>query len=250
MRILLVLLLVPSLSFGGMLIRGSGGGGGDSYSDILFYHSFETSSDCTLNNADYSAGDATPTCQSGVTIATSPVALGTYSLGVPSDYDRMVFDISNGDIVDHLSGRIGWWVYITSVGGLGGSFVDIRYDASNYIQVETYSAAPASIRMIYSAGGTAAAWTTATNPLTLNGWHYIEAEWNQGAAGNDFELFVNGVSVGTNDGATGTWAGSPVTLSIGENNGTAMNYNMDQFYSSDDPARDLYAERNSTTSHP
>lgn len=222
---------------------------GIDYSDILFYHGFETSADCTLNNAEYSAGDATPTCQSGVAISTTMAFAGTNSLSVPTDYDRMEFDISAGDIVDHVSGRIGFAFHPT-VGTIGATVYRAFYDANNYIQVALYDGIePLKMRVTYMAGGTSAVFDT-TDIINLDTDQYVELKVDQGSVGNDFEVFVNGVSVATDDTATGVWGGTPTVMALGDVDGVQAPYYLDQFYSSSDPERDLYALRNLTNAHP
>lgn len=247
-----ILLLIPSYSWAwhsGVMAAGVAAAG-DTYSDILFYHGFETSTTCASDNAEYSAGDNTPTCQSGAAIDTTTIKVGANSLSIPTGYDRMQFTVSSGDIADHLSGRVGFYFYATAW-PTNDSLFRIYYDASNYIEgraevVSTYN----RVFLIYRTGGASVNIRGTTN-LSLDTWYFLEFSWNQGGAGNDFVLYTNGVSTATDDTASNAWDGIPTLLEIGDVQGnTSAQFYIDQFFSSSDPARDLNAIKDCTTCNP
>lgn len=234
----------------------AGGGvpvAGDTYSDILFYHDFETSTTCASCNAHYSAGDAAPTCSgTQVAIDSGLAAVGSNSLDCPTDYDRQVFTVSSSDIADHESGRIGCSLYITTV-GLDSTVWRVYYGANDYIMLSIYdSNFPAKLRFRYmTSGGTGNDVTITTSDiLSQNTWYFVEARWNPGGDGNDFVLYVDGEDVGNSNDAVGSFAGTPTELVIGEVLGVASDIHIDQFYSSSDPGRDLNALKTCTTCHP
>lgn len=250
MRVILAVLILAissQLAYGMQLFAGRPpAAAGGSYSDIVFYNSLETSTTCADCDADKSAEDSTPTCVSGTNISTVIYQVGSNGLDVSTAYDQFEFDIFSADIVDHLSGRIGFYVYFDTTYMHNASLFRVYYDASNYILLSTAISSGNRLRLTYNAGGTATAFNT-TVTFSVDTWYFVEAVWNKGGAGNDYQIIVDGGTPATDDTATGTWGGTPTVFEIGEVNGNTSNVFLDQILSSTDPERDLEAIKDLTS---
>lgn len=211
-------------------------GGEPTYPDIIYEWS------CDSLTAELSAGDTTATAEAGAAINTTTYYQGTGSCGIGGSYQRFDFLLNNDDVIDVDAGRIGMWVRVTTTGN--STIFNAEYgSASNRIRV--YMFGTNRIYYDYVAGGTGVTYTgTGNSAFTNNTWFFVEFAWNKGSAGNDFQLFINGTSVSTNDTATGTWSKTSTgTFSIGDYEGNNAVFFIDRVRYSTDPTRDLYALR-------
>lgn len=207
------------------------------YPDILFYHSFETSTTCSSCNADKYVGDNIPTCESAAAIDSELAAVGSNSLDASTSYDRMHFVLNNDDNCDVDSGRMGAYVYFTTIANGFGIF-RAYYDANNYISLTSFGTT--QLRLVYRSGGTSSAFNSSTGVISSGTWYYIEIRWNKGGAGNDYEIYVDGVSVGSDDTATGDWTkGASGQLVVGDFEGNSGDVHFDQFIVTNDQTRSL-----------
>ena len=104
-------------SVAGMLIGSGAVGGGEDYSDIVFWLNFEendTTGDYDMGANEHSEGDTSGAYGGGATLESGSVVAksGTYSLLI-DDADYLEFAVSSNDIVPQ-SLRIAVWVEITA----------------------------------------------------------------------------------------------------------------------------------------
>lgn len=217
------------------------------YKDILFYWGFENSL-----TVEKSFGDTTATAQSAATFAAPPTKAGvassmpgSYSGSYPTPFDCHTFVVSNGDIVDHISGRVGFYVYIDT--WADDDFLwNCSYNSSNqiYLALTTISTVK-QIQLHYRSGGGDSA-NVYGGTLAEDAWYFIEAKWNLSGTNPNLELFINGSSVGTATDAQGAWAATPTLCGVGTPTDLGSVIYVDQLIHSNDPARDLYAIRDRT----
>lgn len=243
MKILNILLVLFFLSVGiaeagTTIIKKKAAAG---YSDVIFYWA------CDSTTADKSAGDTSAAQQVDAAIDTTSgnYQVGTGACDFPTSYSRYDFTLNQDDLIDVDAGRIGMWVRVDSGGN--DSIFYVTYGAGNVLAVQTFGTN--RLYLHYVAGSTGPNGVgTGDNAFSYGTWFFLEFSWNKGGAGNDFELFVNGTSVATNDDATGTWSKSTSgTLSAGSYHGNGMDVHIDQVIISNDPTRDLYALRETTS---
>lgn len=246
LRVLCILLLLSSSAWArmGPMVAGGGAVAVAGYPDVIFYWS------CDSTTANKSAGDTSASAQAGATISTSRYQQGTGSVAVDGAYRRFEFTLNNDDLADMETGRIGMWVYVDSTITGGSNFIRLYYDSNNYVRLYMFSTN--RIYFDYMAGGSGPQYVgTSNNAFANDEWVFVEFAWNKGGAGNDFQIFVNGSSVSSDDTVSGTWSkGASGVLSIGDDDGNASaanNYNIDNIIISNDPTRDLYAIRNTTS---
>lgn len=210
--------------------------GGSSYPDIIFDWS------CDSLTAERSAGDNSATAQAGASINTTTYYQGTGSCGIGGSYQRFDFVLNNDDVIDVDAGRIGMWVRVSTTGN--STLFNAEYGSSSN-RIRLYMFGTNRIYYDYTAGGAGVTYTgSSDNAFTTGTWFFVEFAWNKGGTGDDFQLFVNGASVSTNDTATGTWSkASNGTFSIGDYEGNNAAFVIDRVRYSTDPTRDLYALR-------
>lgn len=240
MRYLITILLIGFLNlpsaFAGNLINSfdfAPGGGGGGYSDILFYWGAES------GTAEKSAGDATATFGSSAEVNTGIPKVGSYSLDCPTGYDTASFDISSNDILDPVSGRVGFYWYVTTYNNDG--FWTASYDGNNNITFEKYGG---QMAIRHTGNGTTVTLYTGFNP-TADTWYFVELVW--GGATNTLELFLDGVSEASTTSSLTSMTSDPTTLIFGVTTGSDSDAHYDQMLSSNDPARDLNAIKNQTS---
>ena len=229
----------------------SGGGGGEapaSYPDILFFHSFETSTTCASCTADKAAGSGTMTCGDGVTIDSGFAAVGSNSLDNNSAWNGATVPLSSEDNATiKTSGRVGFWMYITTAANSHVVFL-AEYDANNYLKVELLGS---NMYISVSGGGTGATYECGT-AVSAATWYFVEVRWDKGGAGNDYIMYVSTeisqdtTGVGS-EIATGIWAGTTGTIGWNDLEGNGGDTHIDNVMISNDKDRDLYALRNETS---
>jgi hypothetical protein len=227
------------------------GGAAATYTDILFYHDFETSLTCGDCNAHYSAGDASPSCQSAAAIDDDSGVDGGNALSIPTSYDRQTYVLNNDDIVHTAGGRVGFYVWVDTYASYDELFA-AAYPTSNHV-IKIYTKIVSEVNeltFIYIAGGDSSTVTTSGLALTTGAWHFVEYMFNP--AGPSFKGYVDGVEVTSDTTNTGTMTkASNGTMEIGDydgNNSTTVY--IDQFFSSNDTTRNLNAIKNLTSAHP
>ena len=238
----LLLLLCATSAQAGVFV-GFGQEAPAGYSDVIFYWNADSTT------AQKSSGDTSATAQAGATIDTTTYHNGTGSVAIDGAYRRFDFTLNNDDIADMETGRVGIWAYVSAT-TMNWAFLNFRYDNSNYIRLSTFGTS--RIYFDYVAGGSGPTYTgTGNSSFPSNEWFFLEFAWNKGGAGNDFQIFINGSLVASDDTTSGTWSkGAGGTFSIGDYDGNASainSYYIDQVIISNDPTRDLYALRNNTS---
>jgi hypothetical protein len=234
----LTVLTRASFAQGATYTTGGGGGGGGGYADIIFYWG------CESTTVEKTAGDSTPTAAGNAAIDSAVHRVGAASCDLPGAYALYSFTINNDDIVDTTSGRVGFYLYCDTITSNYGLF-RATYDASNIITMQIFDAD--EVYTGYVAGGTGPTYQRATGLLATT-WQFVEFRWNKGGNGNDYVVYVDGVSQDAYDDASGTWSLSATgIMNIGDFSGEAGDCHIDQFIVSNDPDRDLYAIRNNTS---
>lgn len=205
---------------------------------LLFWRCEGTSFDGTH---DFSAGDTTVTLVSAAAINTDAVYSGTNGLDIPTSYDRAELDISSNDIIDPVSGVVGFW-------WKPNSYVDGLYiwrafeDVNNYISLETVGTD--EIRAYYKedVGGGQTIITSTAN-LTAQ-WYWVQYAWDTDSNSHTLKIWDSGgtpvINTTENESISPVSFGTEI-MYIG--NTTASNADMyyDLIISSDDPSEDLHA---------
>ena len=215
--------------------------GGASYPDIDFYWG------CESATAEKSAGDNTATYNSGAVISSAQHAVGSNSLSIPSTFDFAEFTVSSSDILSHISGRIGFYLWVTTFEA-GDSLFHLRYDDTNAIW--GYLSGTDELQLYYRRGGGASssAWSDGGN-ITTGSWFFVEFSWNVVGTNPNLAIYVNGTLRGTGmDDLTEVWAGTPTALRLGfygTNSGSVIF--IDQVLCSSLYTRDLNALKGGTS---
>ena len=209
------------------------------YSDITFWWRCETE---TLTTGDYTAGeDSTAAPNGGATIDSGTKIVGSNSCDFPTGSDYYAFTDSTDGAFPTGSGRIGFYLYATTRLDNGSWFRKL-YDGSNYFYARFKDTDDADLN--YTAGGTAVSLNSATNWLSAATWYFVEVAWDD--ATDFLQLYVNGVSVGTQAGSTLTAFTSGGGFRIGEVNGIETDIHIDNIIISNDYTRDLNALKDLT----
>jgi hypothetical protein len=222
--------------------------GGASYPDIIFYWGCETTT------AEKSAGDNLATLNGDSVLSTAQHPVGLKSLSIPTTYDYAIFDVSGGDIADHISGRIGAYVYWTTLPTNQDTIFHISYNDANRIVLWLwFDNVDYHLYPRYYSGGSATSYETrGTTTIAINTLYFIEVAWDLvGVSPNinpNLKLYVNGGLDASDTTVVATWAGTPTKFELGSysSDGGGILF-IDQVLSSNDPTRDLYAIRDLTS---
>ncbi len=204
---LLLLLLIATPCFGQDVARmsiGVVGGGvpvsGTRPADLLFYingNGTWSTPTYTIGATEYSAGDTTGTVGSAGAVNTDAKKIGPYGFDFPTSADNFTFTVAAGagfgDIIDSQKGRIGFWIYFTTIDTTNETVIFRVNGTGGQIAVDTL--ATGEIKFIYKFGTTTRSPTTTGAGLTNGNWYFIEYFWDAVNATQDYmELLVNGVS--------------------------------------------------------
>jgi hypothetical protein len=145
-----------------------------------------------------------------------------------------------------MSGRIGFYVYIDTASAPTNWYLfNCGYDGNNRISGLVNGA---NFRLEYYSGGSGMGFTGSSGALTTQGWHFVEAYWDHTT--HTTGMKIDGANEETNTGDTpGAWATAPNLMVLGDDQGTGEYFStyIDQFISSSDYTRDLYAIRSLTS---
>lgn len=169
--------------------------------------------------AGCSAGDDTPVI-TNVTQSTTAgtVTNGTYSMSVPTGYDRAIFDISARDIFDEAEGTVTFDVYCNEVSASSRLFV-VR-DSSGYGTAEFYvSVVSDSVAVDYV--DTVGTTDIESSAIVADTQYSVEAKWRQTGSPN-LSVSIDGGTAVTDDTDLAVWGGAPDELAIG-NHGDGTN---------------------------
>jgi len=226
-KLLVCLLLVPSICFGGWWIPVFVGGvdeGGvvcTGGSNPLFFWDMEDISDIT-NGGGCSAGDVTPSINSDAVLSTTYKTSGANSLSCPTGYDHALFDVSTDDIVSLDEGTVTFDLWLSSVSNGSRQFV-IRADSSNFL--ECYISTDHFI-VKFVGGGTAVYVHHSYTGLAADTKYEITVKWERGAA-TTMSVDVNGTTSTTTTTLPATT--SAVALYIGAQSGSTGAEYIDDF---------------------
>jgi hypothetical protein len=224
--LLLCLLILPSYGIGRMVV-GSGGGGGPTYTDILFWWTCESAN---IGAGDYSAGDTTGTVFSAATFDVTAVKLGTNGLDCPTSGDSVRFVNASSNILVESAGRIGFWLQVKT--WVAGIFIG-TLNSTGVFNLQLYGTDELQFR--YN-DGTNDRWAiTTTANLVVDTWYYIEIAWDVSTELQ--KIFVDGVEKASNTQTKNATVGM-TNIDIGS--GGTMTLWIDNFVISNDPNRNLY----------
>lgn len=248
--ILCLIWLLPSLTFAGGMVHGRGSiTSGDSYSDITFYWSAESTT------ADYSAGDSSATAESTVAISGTEPKVGSNSVKVTDSYDRYTFTAAS-IFPDLNEGRVGFWLYLDSgdTPASNDAFLSLYNSDEDQITLFYYTGAELRAEIKIGNGNRTRATTDAAS-MSTDTQYWIELSWdnNNDGDGCSFTAYVYSDSALV-DSATDTtcsgssWGATPI-FNVGAHNAGCTSY-IDQIYVSSDKDRDLWQLRNLTNAYP
>ena len=195
-------------------------------SDIIAYHNCDALGDLTKYT-----GSATVGYDASFALDTSTQAVGTGSWqGNGTTYDVITIPIASN--VDLTNGRIGFYLRIDNTSTTG------------HVLTATTTT---DVRMTYYNSGSFRVYYMGTDDylnygtLTQGVWYFMEMAFDSGT--DTVTVYKDGVSIGT---VTGSTAITSTNLYFGDAIGNATPMAIDQFISSSDNARDIYAVRATT----
>lgn len=211
----------------------------EDFADITFFWRCEAADfSGTDGTDDYSPGDNTVALVGNAAINTDAVMLGTNGLDCPTagDYGQLVIDTR--DIISEAEGRIGFNLkFITPIDNT--VLFQVRNDDDNRIRGRINTTDELELGFTYS--GTAVWFNTSGEALNLatSTKYFVEFSWN--TTSNAKAIYVNGVSILTNNTAISAFAGAPTEFYIGNPSAVAADFYIDHVIVSNDDTRDLYA---------
>jgi hypothetical protein len=222
--IFLAILLQSSSCYAWGVMTTAGGVAAASYADITFYHN------CDTLGTTPTKGSGSLTFTAGILSNTTTPIVGSGSWDTNNDgYETVTIPSSSN--IDWNDARIGFYfrpfendagrvLYSSTLPGV----VIYRYDATQYrIQYK-------DIDFFWTHG------------MTVDG--SVSYFFELVLTGTGVQLFVNGSSVGSATGATGTVTGD---LVFGRDDTDVIDMHIDQVIISNDTSRDIYALRNTTS---
>ena len=219
------------------------------YSDITFWLGWENCSpDCTtytLGADDYTAGEDSASTRSGGALLTAGSALvGSVGSDIPTASDYWTFTDSTDGAWPTGSFRVGFKLYVT--GGTDNAvIIKKRYDAVENFYIRCEDTGCDDLRVQYRNGDVFTYIQTNENIIPNATEVFVEVSYDVTA--DTMELFVDGVSKGT-DTTPNTVFTSGGNIQIGETDGVAVDFWIDNIMISDDYTRDLNALKDLTTS--
>jgi hypothetical protein len=256
-KLLLSILLVLCLAINGsamspafLSIIGDDGGAGDDYSDITFWLGWENCSpNCTtytFGGDDYTAGENNgEVTRDGAALLTAGSALvGSVGCDIPTASDRWELTDSTDGAWSTGSFIIGFKLYVTG-GTDNATIIWKHYDADENFYVRCEDAGCDDLRVQYRNGETYSIIQTNANIIPATTEVFVIVAFN--AATNYMELWIDGVSKGTcADAITAFTSGG--SIKIGETDGVAVDFWIDNIMISNDYERDLNALKDLATS--
>jgi hypothetical protein len=228
--ILVLLLLIPSTSWGWQLI-GSGVTATEDYSDIVFFWTAEST---TFGDDDYSAGDNTPSANgSGLTINSTAGIIGTNGIFTTTSGGRFYsFSVGTGTSrIFPASGRMGFWLNNPNTTKVTPVYFQIDSSNRGQLDIENNDVS------VYWRYNNATEGTCASNSDVIStGTHFIEFAWGSGYR----QVWVDGTSV--LNCSTTTTEQDFTDISFGDADAvgdTSAEY-MDNIMISNDVDRDFY----------
>lgn len=230
----------PNSAFNGLAIASSG-------IALSFFWGMEGT---TYYDAEVALGSGSGTLLSagtGSSVSTVTYKVGTHAyLGAGSGSETGV-EFAPAANIDHLKGSVGFWFRRPSSNDLQGLFL-LRYDDDNRIFILTPDSD--KLRWFYKAANTGFDITVTTGTsLSLNTWYFLIMRWDK--AGNAYSIAVYDDSEtlmfsSSSTASTGTWAGSPTSMKIGDWVATSRSQFLDSVMVSADDQADLLSIRNTT----
>ncbi len=212
------------------------------YPDILFYESMEG----TLN-AD--KPDIARSLISGAIRNNDTAPVGSYSLDIPTTYDRCAYTVTSNDIIVGSVGNLGFYIYRTHTTGSGNGGI-FSFFVDNYNKIDVYWQSSDSTRItFYYKSGTSGLNNSmvinCTVQIPLNTWTFIQCYWD--SPNNSYGVIVGENAPQTDSSNLPDWVGTSGTLTFGDNGGVDVDYHLDQMLVSNLKTRDLYAIRDLTS---
>jgi hypothetical protein len=221
------LLLLGSSSWAGWIMNPSRfASEGEDYSDIIAYHNCDSNS----ANLTKAGGSATVTYDPGI-LSVGGV-IGNAWDNNNDGYDDVQFVVDGN--MDYASGRIGF--YFTPQENAAGIMIYISTTTGDLISY-FYAQWTTPDDMVINFKGTGANCTGAN--FSTGTAYFMEFKFN----GNTVTVYKDGTGI---CGATDTDAYVPVTIHLGSIDGNAWDAHYDQFISTSDPDRSLYAVKDVT----
>ncbi|QXE85957.1 LamG domain-containing protein [Geomonas nitrogeniifigens] len=210
------------------------GGGGGSYSDILFWWRAESA---TLATGDYPASGSLTANNASATITSGATNVGSYGVSSVAPYAYYYKAVTAGDLINPTVGRVGFWFKYNSTYQARTLF---RYyvDTTHYMYIT--GVAGGDIGFTYKDNTTTkSASSTLATKLVADTWYFAEASWD--VNGNALHVYINGAQVATQDLTGITTLGTTGQIQIGESAGSsAPNEFVDNIMISNSTTRDFY----------
>ena len=209
----------------------------------------------TLDNThDYSVGDTTATLGSTAAINTDAAYIGTNGLDIPSSSDNAQFTVSNGDIINTITGSFGFWFRMVTFTTASMFAAVENAQQANNITIARSGTDDATGREILfrirRSGGANVTLTTTDADLALNTWYFVLARFDEPNNDRRLEIYNTDGSLRTavEDLATNFDQLSALdTLYIGEIGGGATDVHIDNIFIADDYNEPLEDNMNITS---
>lgn len=187
--------------------------------DCTFAWHCESTGD--IRNEDppgYSVGDVTPTVNSGAIITSARYSDGDSCVSIPTSYDRMVFDISSGDIVSADSGTFQCDFMVDDLTTSAEFFYFFNIDADNYFKLIGHASYNDELVLRWEGQNTLTNCTTTAANIQADTWYTLIIKWRIGSVTPNLSITINGHTVEVN--SLTPLSTAPTTLNLGQYSGT------------------------------
>lgn len=213
-------------------VTATGGTGGDSYTDILFWWRAESA---TLATGDYPTSGTLTANNASATIAAGAAKVGSYGVSSVAAYAYYYKASASGALLDPSAGRVGFWFKYNSAWQTKSLF-KYYVDASNRFYVT--GSTGGNLSFVYQSGGSNSTATSTVNNLVADTWYFVELIYD--TTTDVQKIYLNGSQIATTTLSL-TAISSTGQIQIGESSGSSSpNEFIDNIMVSNSITRDFY----------
>jgi hypothetical protein len=241
---IVLFLVIPSLVQPDVVIIVQPTSAGDTYDDITFFLSLEAcdpESFCTtytFDSSDYTEGeDEIMTRTNNASVNLSGAMIGSYGIDISEANEHFSLTDSTDAALPTDSFRIGFWLHRTGTQTDNGMIFNKAYSSDETFYIRWQNST--DLRVSFGNSGVYTFIQTSATIIPDETDVFVEVSYDAGV--DEMELFISGVSKGTDDTANTPMAATGTGYTtIGSLASTTTDFWMDNIIISSDYQRDLY----------